>query len=136
MTDDWIIINTDVVSYLMRGGKLAEIYARHIQGKKRAISFITVGELYFGAEKANWGIQKRIQLENALKNFVVIPFDIEIARIFGFIVAERDRKGKPISFHDAWIAACAIRHKVGLVTHNAKDFDHISSLDVITERDS
>ena len=136
MTDDWLLIDTDVVSYLMRGGNLAEIYSRRIRSKKRAISFITVGELYYGAEKAEWGVKKRLQLENNLMNFTVIPYDIEIARIFGFVVAERDRMGQPISYHDAWIAACAIRHQVTLVTHNAKDFTHISNLNVITEHKS
>lgn len=47
------------------------------------------------------------------------------------IRSTRDRK--PISLHDAWITACAVRHSVPLVTHNAKDFDGISSLAMITE---
>ena len=35
--------------------------------------------------------------------------------------------------NDAWIAACAVRHAVPLVTHNAKDFEGITSSDIITE---
>ena len=45
-----IVLDTNIVSYLMRGGSLAEAYAPHVQGKLLAISFITVGEMYFGAE--------------------------------------------------------------------------------------
>ena len=37
-----IILDTNVVSYLMKGGPLAELYAPHVEGKRPAISFITV----------------------------------------------------------------------------------------------
>ncbi len=50
-----IILDTCIVSYLMKGGARAEVYAPHVQGKLLAISFITVGEMYFGAENGNWG---------------------------------------------------------------------------------
>lgn len=128
-----VLLDTNVVSYLMRGGPLAEAYAPHVQGKLLAITFITVGEMYFGAEKARWGEKRRRELEATLRNFVVIPYDHEIARCYGRLAAERKRVGQPISLHDAWIAACAVRHGVPLVTHNANDFVGISTLEVITE---
>jgi len=134
MSNAKVIVDTCVVSYLMRGGPLAEAYAPHVQGYLLAISFITVGELYFGAEKANWGKNKRKALETTLRNFVVIPYDHEIARCYGRLVAERKRNGKPIQPNDAWIAACTVRHGVPLVTHNAKDFEGIATLEVITEK--
>lgn len=127
-----IILDTNIVSYLMRGGPLAEAYAPHVQGKLLAIAFITVGEMYFGAENKNWGEKKRKELETTLRNFVVIPYDHEIARCYGHLMAERKRNGQPIAPNDAWIAACATRHAVPLVTHNAKDFKGITSLEVIT----
>ena len=65
----------------------------------------------------------------------MIPYDHDIAKCYGRIVAERERKGHPISCEDAWIAACAVRHGVPLVTHNAKDFDAIADLHVITEQE-
>lgn len=133
MSDAKIILDTNIVSYLMRGGRHAEAYAPHVEGRLLAIAFITVGELYFGAEKKNWGEQKRKALETTLRNFVVIPYDHEIARCYGRLVAERQRNGSPIAPNDAWIAACTVRHAVPLVTHNAKDFEGITSLRVITE---
>ncbi len=129
-----IILDTCIVSYLMKGGPLAKAYLPHTQGRLLAISFITVGEMYFGAENRNWGNKKRSVLETTLRNFVVIPYDHEIARCYGRLVAERKHNGKPIAPNDAWIAACAVRHAVPLVTHNAKDFMGITALDVITEK--
>ena len=134
MSDAKVVLDTNVVSYLMRGGPLAEQYAPHVQGRLLTIAFITVGEMYFGAEKANWGERKRKELETTLRNFVVIPYDHEIARCYGRLVAERQRQGNPIAPNDAWIAACAVRHGVSLVTHNAKDFKGIPSLEIITEQ--
>ena len=133
MTSPKLIVDTNVLSYLMRGGELAELYAPHLRGKLLAISFITVGEMYYGAEKRHWGEQKRKQLETTLRNFVVVPYDHEIARCYGRLVAEGERQGRPISCADAWIAACAIRHAVPIVTHNADDFKNIANLQVITE---
>jgi len=136
MSDSKVILDTCIVSYLMRGGREAEAYVRHFQSKVLAISFITVGELYFGAEKARWGDRKRKQLESTLRNFVVIPYDHEIARCYGRLVAERQSAGRPIAPNDAWIAACTVRHRVPLVTHNANDFSGITGLAVITEYSS
>lgn len=134
MSDAKIILDTNVVSYLMRGGPLAEAYEQHVRGRLPAIAFVTVGEMYFGAENRNWGERKRKELETTLRNFVVIPYDHEIARCYGRLVAERKRSGRPIAFNDAWIAACTVRHGIPLVTHNAKDFEGITSLEVITEQ--
>jgi tRNA(fMet)-specific endonuclease VapC len=134
MSSARIILDTNIVSYLMKGGPLAEAYEPQLRGKLLAITFVTVGEMYFGAEYKNWGKDKRERLETTLRNFIVLPYDHEIARYYGRLVAERKRSGKPIAPNDAWIAACAVRHGVPLVTHNAKDFDGITSLEVISVR--
>jgi predicted nucleic acid-binding protein len=134
MTAPKIVVDTNVVSYIMRGGPLAEAYAPHLERRLASIAFITVGEMYFGAEKARWGAKKRNVLETTLRNFVVIPYDRDIAKCYGRIVAERERKGRPISCADAWIAACAVRHAVPVVTHNAGDFGLVTGLHVITEQ--
>lgn len=136
MSDAKLILDTNIVSYLMRGGPLAQAYSKHVQGKLLAIAFITVGEMYFGAENRNWGEKKRQELDTTLRNFVVVPYDHEIARAYGRVASERKSAGRPISLHDAWIAACAVRHQVPLVTHNAKDFVAITGLTVLTESTS
>lgn len=133
MNEVEVVLDTNVVSYLMKGGRLAETYAPYVQGRLLAITFITVGEFYFGAEKANWGERRQQALETTLRNFVVIPYDHEIARSYGCLVAERQRSGRGITLNDAWIAACAVRHGVPLITHNAKDFEGVTGLQVLTE---
>ncbi|QEQ01654.1 type II toxin-antitoxin system VapC family toxin [Thermosynechococcus sp. B0] len=134
MTSAYLLLDTNILSYIMKGAPEARLYENHLFGTTLAISFITVGELWAGAEYAGWGEQKRKKLESVLRNFVVIPYDYEIAKRYGEIVAGRKRIGKPISFADAWIAACALCYQVPLVTHNEKDFQNIPNLSVITQQ--
>jgi len=128
-----VVIDTNIVSYIMRGQAEAQVYAKHLQGNLLAISFVTVGELFYGAEKARRGIQRRLKLETTLRNFLVIPYDHEIAKTYALVLVDCERQGRPISSNDAWIAACAVRHSVPLVTHNAKDFESVLDLNLITE---
>ena len=130
---DQRILDTNIVSYLMRGHTIANHYIKHLQGKLLALAFITVGELYYGAEKAGWGDKKRLQLETVLKRFVIIPYDHRTARHYRIIVADRERLGRPITGADAWIAACALRYNAPLVTHNVRDFLDIAGLEIISE---
>jgi predicted nucleic acid-binding protein len=127
-----LILDTYVVSYVMKGHPLAEAYMPIFERKLLAIAFITVEEMYYGAEKAQWSPEKRSKLETTLRNFLVIPYDHEIARCYGRLMAERQSDGRTIAPNDAWIAACATRHRVPLVTNNAKHFDGINGLKVIT----
>lgn len=128
-----LMLDTNIVSYIFKSDSRAQPYARHLQGKVLVISFITVGELFCWAETAGWKETRRQQMESTLRNFIIVPSDHEIARCYALVASERKRLGRPISLHDAWIAACAIRHGISLVTHNAKDFQGISDLSVISE---
>lgn len=133
MTSPKIILDTNIVSYSMKGANEAKRYTSHLAGKLLAITFVTVGELYYGAEKARWGEARRKRLEETLRNFVVVPYDYEIARCYGRVRASIEAKGRPVSDNDLWMAACAIRHGTPLVTHNAKHFVDIPDLAVVTE---
>ncbi len=133
MSDGRIIADTNVVSYLMKGTALGDQYKRHLAGKLVGIVFVTVGELHYGAEKNGWGENRRRKLEDHLKNFVVLPYHNEIARIYARVVVEREKVGRPISWPDAWIAATALWHRAPLVTHDS-DFEGIAGLQLITER--
>jgi predicted nucleic acid-binding protein len=125
MNEGRVIADTNVVSYLMKGTELGQRYKHHLVGKVVGIAFVTVAEMYYGAERNGWGEKRRQQLEEHLRNFVVLPYNNEIARAYARIVVERERKGRPISWPDAWIAATAIWHRTPLVTHDG-DFQDIT----------
>ncbi|MDR1270576.1 MAG: PIN domain-containing protein, partial [Planctomycetaceae bacterium] len=75
---------------------------------------------------------KRDELKKRLaRDFVLLPFDDKICEYFGEIRYER--RNRPISVSDALIAATALTYDLPLVTHNKKDFDGISGLEIITK---
>ena len=52
----------------------------------------------------------------------ILPFDRETAVIWGEIMGDGDRVGRPKPMADAQIAAVARRHGLTLVTRNMRDF--------------
>jgi tRNA(fMet)-specific endonuclease VapC len=131
---DAILLDTDVFSFLMKGTDTrAAVYAPHVKGKTIALSFVTVGELFAWGERKGWGAKKFSDLEQRIKTAVVVPYDLDLCRQFGQIKAEMMNAGRPVPSNDLWIAACALRHSIPLVTHNAKHFANIPGLKIITE---
>jgi len=128
-----VIVDTDVVSFLIKGDTRASAYRRHLQNRTLAISFMTMAELYQWAYIRDWGKRKLAQLEERLRGYVVVPYDHDLCRQWARICAERQRSGKPISVQDAWVAATAVRHGCPLVTHNRQDFSGISGLVIVSE---
>lgn len=129
-TTETLVLDTNIVSYLMKGHSVADEYRRHLEGKTLAISFMTVGELFEGAFRSGWGHDKLARLRETLRSYLVIPFSPRVCETWGSIRAQRS--SQPISVDDAWIAATALAHDCALVTHNAEDFQDIPGLQVIT----
>ncbi len=128
-----VVVDTDVVSFLLKGDTRARAYQPHLQGKTLALSFMTVAELYQWAYLRGWSESRLTWLEDRLRAYVVVPYDVELCRQWAAICVERQRQGRPISVQNAWVAATALRHGLSLVTHNAQDFAGISALAVISE---
>jgi tRNA(fMet)-specific endonuclease VapC len=131
---DAVLLDTDVFSFLTKASdSRAELYRPHVKGKTIALSFVTVGELFAWGAKKNWGAKKFAELEQRIKAAVIVPFDLDLCRHFGRLKAELMVAGRVIPVNDLWIAACALRHSLLLVTHNSKDFEGIPGLKIITE---
>jgi predicted nucleic acid-binding protein len=76
---DAVLLDTDVFSYLARANDpRGDAYRPHIKGKTLAISFIMVGEIYFGAEKKKWSSKTLSTFLERLKAVVVVPYDMEL----------------------------------------------------------
>lgn len=130
---DAVLTDTDVFSYLMKPKDTrGDAYRPHIKGKTVAISFITVGELYFWAEKRKWSARNRQNLEERLKAVVIVPYDAELCRTYGRVRASLPA-GLTVAPNDLWIASCAIRQAIPLVSNNRKHFDKIPGLILISE---
>ena len=116
------------------GDRRGDLYRPHCTNKLITISFVTVGEILFGATKDNWGKAKLEHLKLRLRSTVIIPYDYAVCETYGRLVAALP-KGRTIADNDTWIAACAVRHGIPLLTHNRKDFDDFKELIVISEEE-
>ncbi|HEY3244643.1 MAG TPA: PIN domain-containing protein [Phycisphaerae bacterium] len=84
-----LVLDTNVVSFLMKGHRRAEPFRPHLAGKTLAISFMVLAEMYEGADRANWGVKKLARLDAVLRHYVVIPSSPEICRQWGKVRAVR-----------------------------------------------
>ena len=65
------------------------------------------------------------------QDHTILPYSEDICHRFAWIRSER--RNKPISVPDALIAATALAYDLPLVTHNARDFEGIDGLEIITK---
>ena len=131
---DAVLLDTDVFSYLTKSNDSRGVaYRPHVEGKTVAISFVTVGELYFGVENKKWGERTVRELLERLKAVVIVPYDTEICKTYGNLKAPLRKAGVVVSDNDLWIAACAVRHSIPLISNNRKHFEKIPRLRLISE---
>jgi predicted nucleic acid-binding protein len=52
----------------------------------------------------------------------VLPYDENVATIWGDLSAAATRRGRPRPQNDSWIAACCLAQGLPLATRNVKDF--------------
>ena len=131
---DIVLLDTDVFSYLMEPGDSRGLaYLPHVRGRTTALSFITVGELLYGAFRRDWGERRIADLEKRLESAFVLPFDHATSASYARLKARLRREGRILADNDLWIAALAVRHAVPLVSNNRTHFDRVPGLILICE---
>jgi hypothetical protein len=126
------VVDTDVVSFLFKSHSLAPAYQAILAGRALAVSLFTVAEIEYGMEAKNWGATRRDLMRRFLARFTTLLPDAETARLWARIKSGCEKKGRPIAFADAWIAAAALQLNVPLATHNARDFEAVEGLKIFT----
>lgn len=129
---DAVLLDTDVFSFLFKQDTRAERYAPEIVGRRACLSFMTVAELTRWAIQHEWGTKRRAVLRSKIRRCTIVEYDSQTAEMWARISVDRQRAGRPISCGDGCIAACAVRHKIPLVTHNARHYEGIKGLRVVT----
>jgi len=134
---DEVLLDTDVFSFLLRqGDSRASLYRPHIQGRIVVISYVTVGEVYFWAERRKWGAERVRLVEETIRATTVARYDLQVCRTYATLKCglRTDRGShRVVGDNDLWIAACAVRHANPLVTHNRRHFEGIPTLSIISE---
>jgi tRNA(fMet)-specific endonuclease VapC len=99
------------------------------QGSDVYASSVVVFELWYGVSKS---LRHEVNAQ-LLVGFLSGPvhqlaFDEEDARFAGVLRAEMESIGRPVGEYDLLIAGQALRHKMTLVTANAREFGRIKRL--------
>jgi tRNA(fMet)-specific endonuclease VapC len=92
------------------------------------ISSIVAHELYFGAYNSQKIEHNLESLRLLLRNFVILEFDEEDARVSGEIRSQLKSQGTPIGAYDVLIAGQAKARSLILITHNTKEFQRVDGL--------
>ena len=125
-----LLLDTNVVSEWVKPRPEPRVvrWLADVDEDRVFISVVTVGELRRGIARLPAG-RRRERLDEWLRDELsqrfegrVLPIDVTIANVWGTIVAQRERAGRPISTMDAFMAATADVHGLTLVTRNASDF--------------
>jgi toxin FitB len=132
-----IVLDTNVVSELMRAAPSAEVVAWvHRQSAAEVCTTsVTLAEVRYGIARLPAGRRRdllRAAADDVFGTFAdqVLTFDGAAAVHYADIVVEREHSGSPISGFDAQIAAVCRTHHASLATCNTDDFDRLG-LDLI-----
>jgi predicted nucleic acid-binding protein len=128
----YVLVDTDVVSFLLNRHSLAAAYEELLLGYTPLLSFMTVAELHRGALKRNWGERRYRELRAHLRQFGVVPYTEDICIAYAQLLDSLERAGKPVALADAWIAASALSIGVPLMTHNRRHFSQVPGLKVLS----
>jgi tRNA(fMet)-specific endonuclease VapC len=96
----YIVVDTDVFSFIWQGREQGRPYEPYIQGRIPVLSFTSVAELYFGASRAGWGERRVRELEAAMKPYLVAPYDVQMAKLWGTLKARAQSCGHPLGANE------------------------------------
>ncbi len=122
-----ILIDTDICIELLRGNNEV-IDKRQSCDEQVSISFMTVGELYYGAERSTNRLKNKNVVDEFLLSIDIIDTDIEILTKFGELKANLYRNRFPLPDADILIASTALTKCTKLITGNSKHFNRFDSL--------
>ncbi len=71
---DTLRLDTDVASYLFKNSAQVRPFRPLLQGKRLALAFVSVAELFKWTVKRGWSPAKVAELEAALRRYLVIPY--------------------------------------------------------------
>jgi len=122
-----ILLDTDVCIEILRGSQ-SVIEKRQRCDERVAISFMTIGELYYGAERS----KNKLKNVNVVDEFVIsietINTDLGILKKFGELKAYLRVTNEMLPDADIMIASAALTKCTKLITGNIKHFNRFPEL--------
>lgn len=120
-------MDTDICIHILRGNQRVLRRREEFQ-EDVAVSFMTVAELHYGAEKSVNPVKNRTLVDQFLLTVITIETNAWISRRFAKVKADLEREGVPLQDADIFIAATALETCDLLVSANTKHFERIPEL--------
>lgn len=123
------LLDTCVISELVKPAADEKVTSWISNGFEETIhlSVITIGEIQKGITKLPASAKKR-QLQRWLDNDLIerfenriVPIDQKVARMWGKILAQAEKKGRQLPAIDGLIAATGLAYNMTVVTRNVSD---------------
>ncbi len=127
------LFDTDAISEVLKRRPLPAYVAclRTIPRAEQFTSAVVVGELFKGAYRSADSQRHLANIETrVLPAVTVLPYDVEVSRVYGALQARLEGAGQPLADADLQIAATAVHHGLELVTGNLRHFRRITGLRV------
>jgi predicted nucleic acid-binding protein len=92
------------------------------------ISAFTIGEIQKGISKLSVS-RRRNELQEWFERLQnryeprILAFTAQSAKIWGRLLVDVERRGRPLPVIDSLIAATAVEHDLTVITRNAEDFE-------------
>jgi predicted nucleic acid-binding protein len=123
-----ILLDSDTCIKIMHYDKKV-IKQVKLNRNKIAISFMSIGELFYGAIKANYDNKIKLELVNTLlSTATIIHSDNQIMQKFGELKTNLYQRSMLVPDADILIAATALSKCSKLITGNIKHFDRFENL--------
>lgn len=123
------ILDSDTCIGILRGLKF--VIARRLEtSDETATTWITAGELFYGAAKSRDPVGNRELVQQFLGSLPILDFDLRASEFFGIFRAELESRGQRLPDADLWIGAIARSRRATVITGNTR---HFARLGVGTE---
>lgn len=124
-----IVLDTNICIRILRGREDAlSFFSRN--RAILAVPFMTVGELYYGAERSKDPESARIGVDRFLSMLQVVDSNGRIMSEYGKLKAALANVGLPVGDADTLIAATAKSCGAPVATDNVKHFERFPGLEI------
>ncbi len=126
------ILDTDCLVGLIRGHPDALRKLAVLAGRREpvATTAVNVAELFRGAYLAADSTRAVSRVRTVLGPIAILPLDEPAGEEYGRIVADLERRGRPVGHMDSMVGAIARLAGETVVTRNARHFSRIPGLSV------
>ncbi|MFT5113186.1 MAG: tRNA(fMet)-specific endonuclease VapC [Parasphingorhabdus sp.] len=127
------MLDTNILIYLLKN-RPPSIVARVNelpQESELCMSFFTYAELLKGAERSTKKARVLKNLEQLTRQIpVVYSVNKNLCKHYAIQFSGLKIAGTPIGANDLWIACHALAESMTLVTHNTREFNRVSGLEI------